>query len=54
MFSGKDDVELSGACRAISKGKLCKGKITKFDRLVDPNVGGAKRLVYSDLRIFCN
>ena len=33
---------------------LCQGERTKFDRFVDPNVRGAKRRVYSDLRIFCN
>ena len=33
---------------------VCQGERTKIDRFVDPNVRGAKRRVYSDLRIYCN
>ena len=33
---------------------LLQGERTKFNRFVDPNVRGAKRRVYSDLRIYCN
>ena len=33
---------------------LIQGERTKFDRFVDPNVRGAKRRVYSDLRLYCN
>ena len=34
--------------------ELSQGKRTKFDRFVDLNVRGAKRRVYSDLRIYRN
>ena len=33
---------------------LRQGKITKFDRFIDPNIRGAQHRVYSDLRIYCN
>ena len=33
---------------------ICRGERIKFDRFVDPNVRGAKRRIYSDLRIYCN
>ena len=36
------------------QGDRCQGERTKFDSFVDPNVEGAKRRVYSDLRIYCN
>ena len=39
----------AGMCSVIGQGKR-----TKFDRLVDPNVRGAQRRVYSDLRIYRN
>ena len=48
-------VQLSTAdTRGSSCYPLRQGERTKFDRFVDPNVRGAKRRVYSDIRIYCN
>ena len=38
----------------LGNDKIGQGERTKFDRFVDQNVRGAKRRVYSDLRIYRN